>query len=55
MKIFYLLITLIVINLSYSPKPSSLINDKSKSPNIIVILIDDAGDGDFDFMGSKDL
>ncbi len=54
MKFFLSSIFFAVTLLSCNKKILSNSNDKSK-PNIIVILIDDAGYADFGFMGSKDL
>lgn len=50
----FIILASIVLNLSCSCKSSSDKGNKNK-PNIIVILIDDAGYADFGFMGSKDL
>src|SRR6478672_7013494 len=43
----------IILISSFKPVAKKLIN--TSRPNIIVILIDDAGYADFGFMGSKDL
>ncbi len=56
-KVFYVATTIISISLLFIFIGSTAFKkvEKSTKPNIIVILIDDAGYADFGFMGSKDL
>ena len=56
-RYFIVLILLVVITLSCKSKSENpqVQNPQFEQPNIIIILIDDAGYADFGFMGSKDL
>ena len=51
-RIFYFYFLIIIVIFSCKSKTETIQNEK---PNIIVILVDDAGYVDFGFMGSKDL
>lgn len=54
MKISYLFLLFIVVLISCKPTSKNKLVAE-KQPNILIILIDDAGYADFGFMGSKDL
>ena len=52
--LFYIVVVLVSIGCKDKAKLDASMNDKAK-PNIIIILLDDAGYVDFGFMGSEDL
>lgn len=54
-RCFTAFVLVIIVALSCKSKPDNLKNQKFEQPNIIIILVDDAGYVDFGFMGSKDL
>ena len=54
-RCFAVVILLIVVAFSCKSKPENVQSQKFEQPNIIIILVDDAGYVDFGFMGSQDL
>ncbi len=55
MKSLYIITLLLLTACSHHTSSHSDASNEKKQPNVIVILLDDAGYADFGFMGSKDL
>ena len=54
-KKIVVLVSLIVVTFSCKSKRDKIETIKKEQPNVIIVLVDDAGYVDFGFMGSKDL